>query len=98
MTAKQIFQQLDSNVQMAVKFHRNFDAQPKLWDKGNIARIYFGTSYVQIKDGKVTYSGITPRQGFYESNMNYADRMDARQSNISLIQVIARYTQILLNK
>jgi len=54
--------------------------------------------FIRIENGKAIAVKSNPSKGYYESKSSYADRCDSRQDEISQIDVIARYVNILLNK
>ena len=96
MTTSQIAQMINANANFMMN-QFGFD-EAKVWEKYGKVRIYIGTKFVDIKDGKATASFTPSRQGFYERNDQYIDRLDAEKKLIMPINVVARYVNILLNK
>lgn len=97
MNAKQIAEKINACISWSVK-NLSVDDEAKAWEKHGKCRIYAGTAFVDIHNGIATASTSIPRQGFYERNSDFADRKDAERKMVMPIDVIARYTNILLKK
>lgn len=87
-------QQITNNLNNSQSFQFRSEFPAKLWAKDNIARIYIGANYIQVKGGVITMSSHTSR-GYYERKCDYNDRAGYVSS---VCEICARYVKFYISK